>query len=72
MVDWAYDVLFNQRNAVPHLQQITVRLWKQYYDGDLWEEGEKRLRGKCRDGGISMDIVVDDLGRRLWMQTIRS
>ena len=22
MVDWAHDVLLNQRNAVPHLQQI--------------------------------------------------
>ena len=71
MVNWAYDVLLNQRNAVPHLQQITIRLWEQYYD-DLWEDDEKQLQEKCRDEGIPIDIVVDDLGRALWTRTVHS
>lgn len=43
MVDWAHDVLLNQRNALPHLQRIIVRLRENYYGG-LWEEDEKLLR----------------------------
>lgn len=70
ILDWTEDVLFSQRNAMPHLQRITIRLWEKYYDN--WEEDERRLREKCMEEEVPLDIVVDDLGRGLWTQTVHN
>lgn len=40
MVDWAYDVLLKQRDAVPHLQRIIIRFRAPFYD-NLWQEDER-------------------------------
>lgn len=62
-------MLLNQRNAVPQLERIVIRVWRQYYD-DLWEEDENRLRESCREEGIPLDIVADGLGRGLWCRQL--
>jgi len=69
MVDWVYDVLLKQRDAVPHLQWIIIRFWEPFYD-DLWQEDEKRLQAKCEEIGSPFEFMNDDLSRRLWMRTI--
>ncbi|BCR87944.1 uncharacterized protein ACHE_40508S [Aspergillus chevalieri] len=69
MVDWVYDVLLKQRDAVPHLQWIIIRFWEPFYD-DLWQEDEKRLQAKCEEIGIPLEFVNDDLSWGLWTRTI--
>lgn len=62
MVDWVYDVLLKQRDAVPHLQRIIIRFWAPFYD-DLWQEDERWLQAKCEEIGIILEFVNDELSR---------
>ncbi|KAF5856316.1 hypothetical protein ETB97_007524 [Aspergillus alliaceus] len=53
------------RDHTPELQSITWRLLNQnYMEG--WEEFQDELRKDCADAGLTLELVVDDLGTGLW------
>ncbi|KAA8645134.1 hypothetical protein EYZ11_010981 [Aspergillus tanneri] len=61
LVDW--------RAHTPELQRITMRLWDQNHT-EFRKEEEEALRSACADAGLTLDIVVDDLGTGLWSRKI--
>ncbi|GAB1197199.1 hypothetical protein APSETT444_006490 [Aspergillus pseudonomiae] len=63
--DLIHQFLRNWRAYTPELQTITWRLWDQnYMDG--WEDLQDELRRACADAGLTLNLIVDDLGTGLW------
>ncbi|KAF7622440.1 F-box domain protein [Aspergillus flavus] len=61
----------NWRAYTPGLKSITWRLWDQNYSTG-WEEFQEDLRKACADAGLTLEIVVDDLGTGLWSRECSS
>ncbi|KAA8642986.1 hypothetical protein EYZ11_009085 [Aspergillus tanneri] len=61
LVDW--------RKHTPELKQITMRLWDQNHT-EFRKEQEEALRAACAEAGLSLSLVVDDLGTGLWSQKV--
>ncbi|PIG79163.1 F-box domain protein [Aspergillus arachidicola] len=61
----------NCRVYTPELESITWRLWDQNYSTG-WEEFQEDLRKACADAGLTLGIVVDDLGTGLWSRECSS
>ncbi|KAE8135969.1 hypothetical protein BDV38DRAFT_284444 [Aspergillus pseudotamarii] len=60
-IDLLYRFLPNVRTYTPSLEMITLRVWDQNHT-DYYDEQEEQLSHACAKVGLTLDVIVDDLG----------